>query len=97
MSRDAVAMNLKNLFAQRQASSEPVMRAFYVDKNYNVYPQFFLADGQGSVVSCACPQMAICTTPQRSQQQWLAHKWRSPTPLSVQRVPGITMEAVHPG
>ena len=49
MSRDAVAMNLKNLFAQRQASSEPVMRAFYVDKNYNVYPQFFLADGQGSV------------------------------------------------
>jgi hypothetical protein len=49
MSRDAVAMNLKNLFVARQASREPVQTAYYIDKNYNVYHQFFLADGQGSV------------------------------------------------
>jgi hypothetical protein len=49
MSRDAVATNLKNLFAAHQASSEPIMQSFFVNKNLDVYPQFFLADGQGSV------------------------------------------------
>lgn len=49
MSRDAVGTNLMNLFATRQATREPVQVAYYVDKNYNVYHQFFLPDGQGSV------------------------------------------------
>lgn len=49
MSRDAVATNLMNLFATRQASREPVQTAFYVNKNYDVFLQFFLPDGQGSV------------------------------------------------
>jgi len=38
-----------NLFAARQASSEPVQTSYYVDKNYDVFLQFFLPDGQGSV------------------------------------------------
>lgn len=49
MSRDAVGTNLLNLFAARQASCEPVQTSYYVDKNYDVFLQFFLPDGQGSV------------------------------------------------
>ena len=49
MTRDSVATNLMNLFTTRQASCVPIQTSYYIDKNYEVFLQFFLPDGQGSV------------------------------------------------